>query len=138
MPRTGIRKLLLTLLSVLIGWASGFVFYAAYSILFTSWGRPTDVDSILFWTGVFSLASWLLFVVPVALSLSSSSLLLHHLLASVFGAAAGLIAFLVLVGWWTGFWTEPLYLGDALVIGGATGWAYSAFHRSLGQAGALG
>lgn len=121
------RKLILSFLAILIGWATGFIYFVVYMTFFTSWGRPTDVEAILFWTAIFISIAWILVVLPFVFLVPVSSRFLSLPVATFIGAVAGLVAFLLLVGWWTGFWTERLYLGYALVVGAATGLAYSSF-----------
>ena len=123
----GIYKFALSFLAVLIGWATGFIYFVIYMTLFTSWGRPTDVEAILFWTAIFISIAWILVVLPFVFLVPDSSRFFSLPRATFLGAVAGLVTFLLLVGWWTGFWTERLYLGYALVVGGATGLAYSSF-----------
>jgi len=124
---SAIRKFALSFLAVLIGWATGFIYFVVYMTLFTSWGRPTDVEAILYWTAIFISIAWILVVLPFIFLVPDSSGFFSLPRATLTGAVAGLVTFLLLVGWWTGFWTEKLYLGYALVVGAATGLAYSSF-----------
>ncbi len=120
------RKLFFSFFAALIGWAAGFVYYALYMTYFTPWGRPTDVPAILSWSAVFVFIAWLIFVLPVVYLVPSSSRIFSLPGAPAVGAAAGLGAFLLHAGWWTGFWTESLYRGYALVVGAATGLVYAS------------
>ena len=107
----------------------GFIYFVVYMTFFTSWGRPTDVEAILFWTAIFILIAWILFVLPFVFLVPDTSRFFSLPAATFIGAIAGLAAFLLLVGWWTGFWTEGLYLGYALVVGAATGFTYASLLR---------
>ncbi len=122
-------KFVLSLAAILIGWASGFCFYAIYMTLFTPWRRPTDIEAILAWTAIFVILAWLIVVLPFVFLVSDSSRLLRYPTAMIVGAAGGILSFGLLVGWWTGLWNDGLYLGYALVVGAATGGAYSGLLR---------
>jgi len=122
-------KALLSALSAVLGWAAGFLYYATYMTFFTPWGRPTDVQAMLFWSGVFVSIAWLLAVLPFVLLVDETSKFLQLPGAVIVGAIGGLVSFLLLVGWWTGFWTDGLYLVYALVVGATTGAAYVALMR---------
>ena len=93
----------------------------------TSQGRPTDVEAILVWTAIFIAVAWILFVLPLIFLVPDASRIFSPPVAPVFGAVYGLVAFLLLVGWWTGLWIERLYLNYSLVVGSTTGLAYSSF-----------
>ena len=122
-------RFLLSFISVLVGWAAGFVYFVIYMAYFTPWQRPTDVEAILFWSGIFVILDWLLFVLPFVFLVKETSGLLRLPAAIVFGGIAGLVNFLLLVGWWTGFWSEGLYLGYASVVGAVTGGTYAVLLR---------
>lgn len=122
-------RVLRSFISVLAGWAAGFLYYVIYMTFLTPWGRPTDVEAILFWSGIFVAIGWLLVVLPLILLLDESSDLLRFPRAVVFGAVLGLMLFLALVGWWTGFWSEVLYLGYAVFVGAITGGTYAGMLR---------
>ena len=128
---TAVRRFILSFLAVLIGWAAGFIYFVVYMTFFSSWGRPTDVEAIMFWTAIFIFIAWILVVLPFVLLISDSSRFFSVPVAALIGAVAGLVTFLLLVGWWTGLWSEGLYLGYALVVGGSTGLTYSILFRFL-------
>jgi hypothetical protein len=122
-------KVLLSFISAAVGWATGFLFYVGYVTFLTPWGRPTDVEAILFWTGIFVVMAWVLVVLPFILLVNESSDLLRFPIAVIVGAIGGLVSFLVLVGWWTGFWKEIFYLAYAAIVGAVTGGSYAGFQH---------
>ncbi len=88
------------------------------------------MEAILVWTAVFVTISWLIFVVPLIALVPDSSKILTLPFTPLFGAICGLVAFLLLVGWWTGFWSHLLYLSYSVVVGAITGLFYASFlHR---------
>jgi len=119
------RRLFLSFLSLICGWGVGFLYFVGYSMFYG--GRVTDAQSMLFWTGIFVLISWVTFVAPLILFIPGRSKLFSIRIFPFFGSAYGVGAFLLLVGWWTGFWKYGLYWGHAAVIGIATGFVYSFF-----------
>lgn len=119
------RRSLLSLAAVVLGWAAGMLYFLAYGFLLSPWGRPTDLEALAYWTGVFCLLAWLIAALPISLFVHRESWFFASHLAPFTGAAAGLILFGGLVGWWTDLWTEPLYLGYAAVIGAAANLGYS-------------
>ena len=129
---SAMRRLIFSFLAVLSGWAAGFLYFVLYMTFFTSWGRPTDVEAVLFWSAIFIFIAWILFVLPLVFLIPDPSKVFSLPAATFIGAVAGLAGFLLLVGWWTGFWTEGLYLGYALVVGATTSLAYSSFLRLRG------
>jgi hypothetical protein len=124
------RKILLSLLSVLIGWAVGFAYFILSSYLLSSWQKPIDMEAILFWTAIFVLVAWFIFVIPYVFLVNESNDLFDLRWAPIIGALSGLIAFILLVGGWTDFWEEPLYLGYAVVIGATSALCYSALLKA--------
>lgn len=125
-----IHKLIVSFLAILIGWGAGFVYYIIYSLWFSPHNRITDMEAILVWTAVFVTISWLIFVVPLIALVPDSSKILTLPFTPLFGAICGLVAFLLLVGWWTGFWSHLLYLSYSVVVGAITGLFYASFlHR---------
>lgn len=117
-------KLAASLVAAAIGWISGFLVYVAYMTFLTPWERPTDSEAILFWTAIFISLSWLLFLVPLVLLLNESASVLRFPKSALLGGIAGVFLFLGLVGWWTGFWEDSLFLSYAAVVGAATGAVY--------------
>ena len=125
------RKILYSLLSTLLGWVVGFGYYVAISALSSPSGRPTDVEAILYWTSIFTFIGWLLSVVPIVWFLAPTSSFFDLKWSPLVGAVSGIVVFSVLVGWWTGFWTEPLYLGYAGLIGAVSAFSYSVSLRLI-------
>ena len=99
----------------------------------TPWQRPTDVEAVLLWSAIFVLISWLLVVLPLIFIIQESSRLLQFSNALIFGAMVGAIIFLLLVGWWTDFWSEVMYWGYAMVVGATIGGAYSTLLHLRGK-----
>jgi len=122
---TAFGRITRSLLATILGWLAGLVYYLAITPLVSGFGRVTDLEAIAYWTAVFSGLAWLLLVLPLVLLMPASSRLFAPRRAWLVGAVGGLAAFLGLVGWWTGFWREPLYLGYALIVGSVTGMSYS-------------
>ncbi len=99
------------------------------SDFFSRWILPSDVLEVAFWAAAFTLASWAIFVIPAVLYLPSSSKVFRLPSAPILGGLWILLAFLLLVGIWTGYWASPLLLGYAAVVGASAGSAYSVLLR---------
>lgn len=127
------RRIAYSLLSTLLGWLVGLAYYIVISALSSPYGRPTDVEAILYWTSVFTFIGWLVFVVPLAWFVAPTSSFFEPKWSPLVGAIAGLAVFSILLGWWTGFWTAPLYVGYAVVIGAVTALSYSLILRIVGR-----
>ncbi len=125
-----IRRAVLSLLAMALGWVGGFLFFVVYMVSLTPAGRPTDVEATLVWTGFFIAVAWLIFVLPVVYWVPPSSQLLSPPTCTLAGAAYGLTVFLLVLGWWTGFWSEILYLIYALIVGAVAGLSFSLLVRS--------
>ena len=114
-----------SLLAICLGWLAGLVYYLAVTPFVSGFGRATDLEAITFWTAVFTALGWLLLVAPLVLLVRPSSRIFSARWAWLVGAVGGLAAFLGLVGWWTGFWREPVYVGYSVVIGAVSGLSYT-------------
>lgn len=110
-------------LSMALGWGVGFIYYCLGCTL--TWGHPTDVSAILFWSGIFIFLGWLLFTLPLLAILPPNHRLLQLPRYPIFNIFYALLAFLILCGW-IGFWKEPFYLGYAAIVGGIAGTAFAA------------
>lgn len=83
--------------ATVVGWAAGYGFYALYMICFSGFRRPTDDNRPFFELARFT----------------------------TFGAVAGLVVFMALVGWWTGLWRTLLFPAYGCVSGAVSGFAYA-------------
>lgn len=117
------RKLVLSLLSMVGGWLAGFLYNIVFLII--RQGYPTDGASILYWTGVFIFIAWVIFVIPLVLLLPEKSRMFSIRSAPLAWACYGLIAFLILLGWWTPLWKESHFLLYACVVGTTAGFLYA-------------
>lgn len=124
-------KLLASLFAIVLGWAAGFSFYVCYMTYFSPFGRPTDQEAILFWTGIFTFFGWIIFFVPLVLKVDEKSSIFDTWIFSLFGGVYALLVFDLLVGWWTGFWRSKLFCFYALVVGVVAGLVYSVVTRWL-------
>lgn len=118
-------RVLLSFFSMICGWGAGFACYAGYMVFLSKWGRVTDANALLFYTGIFIFIAWLLFFVPLVVFSPEKNPLFFKKVAPFFGAVYGVAVFLLLVGWWTGFWKFFFYWGYASVVGGTAGLVYS-------------
>ena len=121
------RRLLLSLGAQIIGWAAGMAFY--WTCLMLVQGSATDLEAALFWTAVFGFVGWLLVLVPLVLLVRPERALFSFPVFPLVGAAVAVVTFIGLVGWWTGGWREPLWLGHAASFGLGTGGSYSLLSR---------
>jgi hypothetical protein len=118
-------RIISSIISLIAGWGGGLLYYWIYSIFFTPNRRLTDFEAIAFWTGIFAMIAWIVFVIPLVVVFDSKHWIFSPRIAPFWGGIYGLFAFLILVGFWTGFWVEPLYLGYAVVIGALSSLVYA-------------
>jgi len=118
-----LRRVLVSLLALMVGWLIALASYALYSCI--AWGNVQDAVAIAYWTALFALLGWAVFV-PALILILRDRLPERSLLASSFvGAAIALAAFALLVGWWSDLWQEFLYPAYAVILGAAAGATYS-------------
>lgn len=125
----------MSLLAMATGWAAGGLFYLLASPLLTGFRRATDVEAVLYWTAIFTFISWVVVVLPLIYLSHRSGRFLRLPWSPLFGAAAGLLVYLLLVGWWTGFWRYGLYNLHAAVIGTVSGLMFGLLTQDSGQPG---
>ncbi len=125
------RRVALSFLAMVCGWIAGDIYYVLYMSFFSPHGRLTDLEAMLFWTAVFIFIAWVILVIPLVICVDSKSRLVSRGWAPILGAFYALAVFLVLVGWWTGFWSEFLYVTHAMVVGAVAGLFYSQSLRAF-------
>jgi hypothetical protein len=123
------RRLWRSLLSSGIGWVFGFLYYAIAFGLFFRWARWSSVAWIALWSGVYVGVSWVMLIPAIGFAARGDGKTLSLPFAPFAGAAAFVVTFQVLIGWWTGYWKAPLLLGYSAVVGFTAGLAYSLFQR---------
>jgi hypothetical protein len=112
------RNIRLSLLATAAGWLAGVGLYTiVYWFQFSTFDL-TFLTTIAGWFAVFSGVTWLVLIVPAIKWLRPPFVVV----ASVAGY---LTAFLLLVGWWTGYWRSPLLLACAAVMGATVGLSYT-------------
>jgi hypothetical protein len=119
------RRLLNSLIGVTVGWAVGFLYYSAGHDFFSRWVLLSDVLDIAFWSAAFVVASWVVFILPVVSFVPPASAVFRLPLAALLGGLWYLLAFLLLVGIWTGYWASLFLLGYSLVVGITSGSIYA-------------
>jgi hypothetical protein len=127
------RRLALSLLATVIGWAAAYAYFVSSQYLAD--GRVTDVAAILFWPAVFVALGWILFVAPVVLLVPPTSLVFRPSVAWLFGGVAGVAAFMALLSWWTPFWKSAWYLAFPFIVGAVGCTVYSMRVTKVGISG---
>lgn len=136
MRQTLFRRIAVSFLAVAIGWAAGGAYYLLAAPRLSGFGRATDVEAILFWTAIFTLVAWVVAVIPLVYFYSNSGRVLALPWAPLTGALCGWLLFLLLAGWWTGFWRHALYGLHAIVIGAVSSLVFALLTRRNQKTGA--
>ncbi len=95
-PWTHSGRALAALLALGVGWLTSDVLFFVYVLRVD--GRLTDVFPWLFWTGVFVLAGWAGFVLPIVWLVNPRHWVFHPPWAPLVGATAGSLALTLLLG----------------------------------------
>lgn len=128
------RRIMVSLIAMAAGWASGYAYYAAYMTCCTTWRRSTDDAAILFWSAAFVSLGWCLVTLPVVLTRRLDVLWSRPFAALFFGAVTGGLTFAFLLIW-TPLAKSPFYISYAAVVGGIAGLVFSiAQHGARGAA----
>jgi hypothetical protein len=117
------RRIALSLAAVVLGWAAAYSYFEVAQLLIQ--GRITDVAAMLFWPALFVAAGWIVFVLPVVVLIRPTAWLFSPSRAWLFGGLAGLMAFFLLLSWWTPFWKSLWYLGFSFIVGAVSCTVYS-------------
>ena len=118
------RRIGLALLSIGAGWGLGLLHYALRETL-SGPGGVTDLAAMGFWTAIYIGLGGSLVLVPIAAFCDHRGRWLGPTWLPTVGLVAGLLVFLALVGWWTGFWRKPGFIGHAMTVGFGAGLTYS-------------
>jgi hypothetical protein len=117
--RTGV-----SLVATVCGWVAGGLWFSTYAWLI--WGDLADVGIVVAWTTPFVLASWVVFFWPLVLLIDETNRLFRFPEFSFVGGAVGIIAFMLLIGWWAPLWRESYaYLAYPAISGAVAGTVYS-------------
>ena len=125
-----VKKTLISLLAVTLGWAVGYGYYVVQMTYFSPWGRPTDEEAILFWSAVIIFVAWVVFVLPLTFVKRLDQWFRSLKAAPLFGAVYGVLIFLLIIGW-AGFWRYPQWLCYPAVVGAVAGVVYAYIGKRI-------
>jgi len=125
-----VRKLVYSLFAAVVGWICGFFYYAVIHGFFSHWGQiVVSLGPILFWSAAFVFASWSIFVVPIIAAFPEAHKIFNIQFTPFLAGGYWTLAFIVLVGWWTGWWASPILLSYSFIVGLAAGFVYAVLMR---------
>jgi len=87
----------ISFLSICIAYSAGLIFFAIEQVIEN--GMVDDFGVIIFWSGIFELLAWTVFVQLPLMRLSHKSILFKKWLFPIVSAVYAEIVFIVLIGW---------------------------------------
>ena len=114
----------LSFVAIAVGWGVGLLYYIACGLASRPINWLGDFFPVAAWTGLFTVAGWLLCFVPLIFAAGPRSRLYRFSVFPIVGALLGTLAFAVLVAWWAPLWEHWFYAIYPAVIGSSAALAF--------------
>lgn len=121
-------RLALSFFSTVVGWMAGFWVFQARSLIA---GRGFEEEEVmLYFPGIFSLAGWAVFFVPIVLFVPPSSAVFKPAALAGIGVVCAHVASIAFLSWWLGLHSLSYIAFAVTAIGFTAGLVYALACRS--------
>lgn len=115
----------ISFLAILIAWSFGLLSFCAYELLTN--GKVDDFGVIIFWSGLFELLAWLIFIWPVLTRLNHQNKFFRFPIFPIITTIYSELVFITLIGWL--FFSTDYYV--VFVVAGTVGLTFGIIYLPL-------